>query len=752
MRKWMILCATVFQLFYTSNLHSAILFIPEVYNSIEDAITNSSEGDTLLLADGEYNEAVVFPDHGLTLASHYLLDRDSVHIANTTMSAPFNSQAILSRSANTFSVTGITFSGCNTSGGEITDLGGALHFRGDLYLTHCVIENCSSSKGGALYKDNGYLEIENCEFINNSASSQGGAILINAISALIRNSYFSRNDCERYGGAVYFVSSGGEIQDCKFYSNTSGYGGAGIMALLGANLRITYTEFLDNVSGEGTAIYVNSNESNIIQNCCFKGNIAEWAPEQARGGVGAAIEATHTSCTTSSNLIEGNTAEMNAAGFMFICTAFVTGNIFRENIGHNDIVFSIYDPDEISYVQGYGNLFLNNYNCEHEQFYYGVVRTRNTSSVWRHNDFMGNTFSSASAWPPNNLDSLVVEDNFWGHRSGPYHEQVNPEGQGDTVLVHTPLQQWSETPFTDFQRPTSFSLRSPPNGFTTHLPVSFEWNESTDPNRDDSLRYWLEISTDTNFAPDVTRRWKLGTTTHQANLVLPPATYYWRVKCLDPVWLERFSNETRGFEVTSDPAHPAPFDLLSPENGTYLNDSLITFAWSASSIPFEQGEVYNTLFLTGVDEQQVLRHPVGSDTTITLAIPQWETMLSWYVAAVNDSADTTWSNQLWSFYATDVEEETHDRTTLPETFSIVSIHPNPFNSSVTVRIAVPRSGDVEYHVVDLLGRVVVESSVIPVSKGIQELNLAIHGATGTYYLILTSPEGIISRHRLILVK
>ncbi|MFC1571969.1 hypothetical protein ACFL6M_00060 [Candidatus Eisenbacteria bacterium] len=60
-----------------------ILHVPDPYPQIQMAINAAVDGDTVLVADGIYNENISYLDKNITVASHYLTTEDSTHIENT---------------------------------------------------------------------------------------------------------------------------------------------------------------------------------------------------------------------------------------------------------------------------------------------------------------------------------------------------------------------------------------------------------------------------------------------------------------------------------------------------------------------------------------------------------------------------------------------------------------------------------------------------------------------------------------------
>jgi hypothetical protein len=64
-------------------LKGQIIHVPDDQSTIQDAIVVANDGDTVLVADGTYYENINFLGKAITVASQYLIEKDSVHIYNT---------------------------------------------------------------------------------------------------------------------------------------------------------------------------------------------------------------------------------------------------------------------------------------------------------------------------------------------------------------------------------------------------------------------------------------------------------------------------------------------------------------------------------------------------------------------------------------------------------------------------------------------------------------------------------------------
>ena len=51
-----------------------IIYIPDDFLLIQEAVDNSQDNDTLLIEEGLYQESIFLYDHGITLASYFIMD------------------------------------------------------------------------------------------------------------------------------------------------------------------------------------------------------------------------------------------------------------------------------------------------------------------------------------------------------------------------------------------------------------------------------------------------------------------------------------------------------------------------------------------------------------------------------------------------------------------------------------------------------------------------------------------------------
>ncbi|MBN2425455.1 MAG: T9SS type A sorting domain-containing protein [Calditrichaceae bacterium] len=88
-----ILTKLCFLIFLTSSSLSAdIIYVPQDYQKIQDAITATNESDTVIVTPGTYVQQIYLAGKNITLSSLYLLTQNSAYIDSTILSYGLNSK------------------------------------------------------------------------------------------------------------------------------------------------------------------------------------------------------------------------------------------------------------------------------------------------------------------------------------------------------------------------------------------------------------------------------------------------------------------------------------------------------------------------------------------------------------------------------------------------------------------------------------------------------------------------------------
>ncbi|NIT58705.1 MAG: hypothetical protein GWN00_21515, partial [Aliifodinibius sp.] len=205
---------------YPSSSFNITIYVPGEVDSIQRAINASIDGDTVLVSEGTYNEAVDFKGISCTLTSTDPNDW-SVVAATTIDSDDPNVYVITfenSEDANS------VLKGFTITGGEV-----GIYCDGvSPTISNCVItNNISTSYGGGMYDCNSSPIITNCIFSGNKAGYGGGIYDVNSSPTLI-SCVFADNLADVNGAGIYNYGSSPIVINCTFSGNSADGDGGGM--------------------------------------------------------------------------------------------------------------------------------------------------------------------------------------------------------------------------------------------------------------------------------------------------------------------------------------------------------------------------------------------------------------------------------------------------------------------------------------------------------------------------------------------
>ncbi|MBN1560397.1 right-handed parallel beta-helix repeat-containing protein, partial [candidate division KSB1 bacterium] len=343
-----------------------IIQVPADQPTIQKGINAASHGDTVLVAEGRYIENINFSGKAITVASHFILDGDTTHTANTIIDGsqpahPDSGSVVYFISGeDTTSV----LSGCTITGGTGTvtvwtsgewRCGGGIYCResGARISHNKVIGNSindadlSTSGSGILIdqtNETPYAIVENNLVRDNVAESDGEAALGGGISiytdgriignTIVANKVTSPNMCggaavDAVGSAIISVN----IQNNQIMYNESRSSAGLSHAVVRASGHIN---ILDNIVSEnkvfstfttiGTAIYLQeAPKGTLIKNNTISKNSFNQNSMASRGCYVA---------FSTDVIVEGNTIidNVKTGGIMISrSTAVVQNNIIQGN-------------------------------------------------------------------------------------------------------------------------------------------------------------------------------------------------------------------------------------------------------------------------------------------------------------------------------------------------------------------------------------------------------------------------------------
>ncbi|MEJ2544663.1 MAG: hypothetical protein P8Y99_11400 [Calditrichaceae bacterium] len=265
-----------FMLFSQSNR----INVPDDFAKIQDAINNSVDGDTIIVAPGTYFENVNFRGKNVLLTSHYLFDED-VSFINTTIIDGSNPQSadsasvllFLSGEKNTAILQGFTITGGKGSRVLDQDINQIVRSGGGI-----IIDHASPTIRHNIIVYNGT--------VNPSGFAGGGGIAAHRSSALISNNIIYKNNAED-GGGVILGHSGTLFRNNIVAYNTTNpthFGGGGVF-VHGAQGRFINNTIAFNHSDKGGGIATHDGDFPTvkIENCIIYSNTTGSSHTQITG-------------------------------------------------------------------------------------------------------------------------------------------------------------------------------------------------------------------------------------------------------------------------------------------------------------------------------------------------------------------------------------------------------------------------------------------------------------------------------------
>jgi hypothetical protein len=213
-----VLCSVVL----VCSIHATILNVPGDYPTIQQALYNAADGDTVLVAPGTYTECIVWPNtQSIVLMSEYGPDSTIIDGSGSWIVLTIETQVDKTTIVDGFTIR----NGMTSRGAGIYCI--------DASPTICnniICDNSASVWGGGIYCDNSYAFIKNNVFVGNTAGRGGGMCLFCSTPGIVDN-YFTGNSAGS-GGAIYTMGIAAdndtiEILNNTISNNTATYSGGG---------------------------------------------------------------------------------------------------------------------------------------------------------------------------------------------------------------------------------------------------------------------------------------------------------------------------------------------------------------------------------------------------------------------------------------------------------------------------------------------------------------------------------------------
>ena len=382
---WLILILLIIP----SLLHPHIRHIPTDHPTIQAGINTAADGDTVLVAEGIYFENISFRGKAITVASRFLLDGDTSHIANTVIdgSRPIHPDSasvvyFISGEDTTSMLCGFTIthgSGtltefqwvdlwykAQTGGGIFCDNAGARIVHNRIINNH--VAGVGWALGGGVYVDSydtlTHVILDNNHISRNSLTaienSWGGGLLLIS-HATVTNNLISYNTSSSDGfaaGAVvcwsetyprYVVLKNNRIRHNAASGKHAGFGGginiSGATSVLIIGNDISYNEVNagQNCYGGGITLVYRTASDSIIGNTITHNRAKSQNQTHSRGGgIDLTYNSNQSTTLISGNVITHNQAWIGSAFHSYLSKAQLRDNIVKDN---TDMVWEGIEPE-----------------------------------------------------------------------------------------------------------------------------------------------------------------------------------------------------------------------------------------------------------------------------------------------------------------------------------------------------------------------------------------------------------------------
>jgi hypothetical protein len=291
------------------------------FDTIHAGIDAAIEGDTVLVAPGEYviSEPITFRGKAITVRAEAGPDETTIRMGTPTdpvlgSVVVFENNETAASALDGFTITGGRGSGPqNASGG-----GGILFDSSSGTVKNCaIVQNRAAAGSGIMSWDNSSATVRNCTITGNSAMIIGGGVYAASGSSLtLTNCTIKKNSATRSGGGVAcWENSSAILVDCIIRGNSAtgvilhmaGYGG-GLYAGQNSMLTVTNCNIAENSAGVGGGGILLTGSPSSIVDCIISRNSAGW------WGGGVACENDTMLMSITNCVINRNTAGEGGGG------------------------------------------------------------------------------------------------------------------------------------------------------------------------------------------------------------------------------------------------------------------------------------------------------------------------------------------------------------------------------------------------------------------------------------------------------
>jgi hypothetical protein len=445
-----------------SLLRADVIRVPDDAVTIQDAFGMISAGDTVLVALGTYAEALTAPPLRFTLKGDVITEpgeypRPLVDLATlegsdtmTCLRLPAGSRGVIED--------------MNFRNGRIA----IRTWTDSVVIRRCILDSCTYGfyQTWVGVQDNTEFMFSRCIFRETTIYG------LNALDypAFVDSCEFRTSDSTF---ALCRVGRGARVTACVFKDSPSG------KALIagGDDVVVSDCQFGPITQPALTTVILNVTRDIFIRRNVFTHLLVEETVLFAGATEANAFTIEDNLFTDNRSLGVPGTAGIRADRNNPFYQP--RGGTIRDNVFMNCFAHSGSNAiDGFAELDLSGNRFLETLPDERNQ---PTVRLREViATTLRDNLFGGTGFAL-------DVDSATVdaEWNWWGDASGPYHAQMNPSGQGDTIVGEVDFEPWyTDTSFLSVPGigtalPKEFVFDAYPNPFNSTVTLKFEVPEAS---------------------------------------------------------------------------------------------------------------------------------------------------------------------------------------------------------------------------------------------------------------------------------
>ncbi len=240
------------------------------YNSIADAISAATAGDTIYLLKDVFESNIV-------VDKNINIEIDGSVNSAITISKSAGGAVFVVNGAATLTIAGTENKNIVIDGNSFAQEGALFNVEGVLKLEHVTLQNNINSKdGGAItFVGTGgrreYLLATHTTFKNNQANNGGAVYNSNAVvNAIFENCTFENNLAKNAAGI--YNSGTFTFNSCVFEGNEASGNGGALANVSGGIIKVSLCTFNNNKAENGAGLYIDGNST--LESCQIYSNMA----------------------------------------------------------------------------------------------------------------------------------------------------------------------------------------------------------------------------------------------------------------------------------------------------------------------------------------------------------------------------------------------------------------------------------------------------------------------------------------------